>query len=139
MKRWYVVIALIVVLAGCGNRGEEVIEPTAPDENNETTSTVMFQEIDITTDGEQFHIVGQVRTDGDAFFYRVEQDGEPIQEEKTIELEEAAPGSFQDFEIMETFSEDILEQEEPPIVIMYGKDADKNEINPNYVPVDTEE
>ncbi|MFD1415300.1 putative periplasmic lipoprotein [Oceanobacillus jeddahense] len=139
MKRWYVVIALIVLLAGCGNRGEEVIEPIAPEEDNETASTVMFQEIDITSDGEQFHIVGQARTDAEAFFYRVEQDGEPIQEEKTIELEEAAPGSFQDFEIMETFSEDILEQEEPPIVIMYGKDGDNNEINPNYVPVDTEE
>ncbi|GAA0312821.1 hypothetical protein [Oceanobacillus sp. FSL W7-1293] len=139
MKRWYAVIAVLVLLAGCGNRDEEVIEPSAPDENNETTGTVMFQEIDITADGEQFHIVGQVRTDGNAFFYRVEQDGETIQEETTVELEEADAGSFQSFQIMETFSEDTLSHEEPPFVVMYGKDEDDNEINANYVPIDTEE
>ncbi|WP_080874995.1 hypothetical protein [Oceanobacillus timonensis] len=139
MKRWYVIVAVIVLLAGCGNRGEEVIEPAAPGENDEAASTVMFQEIDITADGEQFYIVGQAKTDGDAFFYRVEQDEETVQEEEMVDLEESDPDAFQQFEIMETFSEETLEQEEPPIVVMYGKDADNNEINPNYVPIDTEE
>ncbi|WP_152657285.1 hypothetical protein [Oceanobacillus sp. CFH 90083] len=138
MKRWYAIIAITALLAGCGNRDGEVIEPAVPGDNEQTTSTVMFQEIDITVDGEQFHIIGQVRTDGDAFFYRMEQDGEIIQEEEIVELEESAPEAFQHFEIMETFSENILEQEEPPIIIMYGKDEENNEINPNYVPVDTE-
>ncbi|MFD1066750.1 hypothetical protein [Oceanobacillus locisalsi] len=139
MKRWYVMIAAVMLLAGCGNREEEVIEPSAPGENDEIASTVMFQEIDITADGEQFHIIGQVQTDAEAFFYRVEQDDETIQEEEMIELEEAESDSFQQFEIMESFSEETLNQEEPPVVVMYGKDADNEEINPNYVPIDTEE
>lgn len=143
MKRWYVVIAAIVLLAGCGNRGEEVIEPADLKEKakteNQTTDSVMFQEIDITAEGEQFHIIGQVKTSANVFFYRIEQDGEIIQEEESVELEEADPESFQNFQIMETFSGDVLEQTEPPIVFMYGKDEDNNEINTNYVPIDTEQ
>lgn len=142
MKRWYVIIAAAVLLAGCGNR-EEVIEPAGPEESteteNQTTDTVMFQELDITAEGEQFHIIGQVKTSANVFFYRIEQGGEIIQEEESVELEEADPESFQNFEIMETFSDDILEQEDPPIVIMYGKNEDNNEINANYVPIDTEQ
>ncbi|GIO24439.1 lipoprotein [Oceanobacillus sp. J11TS1] len=143
MKRWFVVIAIAVLLAGCGNRGEEVIEPADPESDNvtknQTSDSVVFQEIDVTAEGEQFHIIGQVKTTSDIFFYRIEQDGEVIQEEESVELEEGETDSFQNFEIMKTFSGDILEHEEPPIVVMYVKDKDNNEINPNYVLIDTKQ
>ncbi|GGP14399.1 hypothetical protein [Oceanobacillus neutriphilus] len=143
MKRWYVVIAAAVLLAGCGNREEEVIEPAGPEDSveteNQTTDAVTFQEIDVTAEGEQFHIIGQVKTSADVFFYRIEQDGEVIQEEESVRLEGEDPEAFRSFGIMETFSGDILEHEEPPIVIMYGKNKDNKEINANFVPIDTEQ
>lgn len=143
MKRWYVVIAVALLLAGCGNREEEVIEPADPEDSveteNQTTDAVMFQEIDVTAEGEQFHIIGQVKTSADVFFYRIEQGGEIIQEEESVKLEGEDPEAFQNFGIMETFSGDILEHEEPPIVIMYGKNEDNKEINANFVPIDTEQ
>lgn len=137
MKYWYIIIVLFIMLTACGNRDEEVIEPVDPEQQEiQTTESVMFQEMDITTDGEQIHIIGQVKTSGNVFFYRIEQDNEVIQEEKKVELE-AETEAFQRFEIMTSLSSDILEQAEPPFIVMYGKDEDGEEVNPNYVPIDT--
>lgn len=126
-------------MTACGNRDEEVIEPIESEpESNQQASSVMFRNVDVNVESEQFHIIGEVSTSGGFFNYYIEHDAEIIQEEEEVEVEESVD-NWSSFEIVETLPNDVLESDMPPIVVLHGKNVDGEHINENYIPIDIQE
>ncbi|MFD1335678.1 hypothetical protein ACFQ4N_08975 [Oceanobacillus iheyensis] len=138
MKKIGIVMLILLFMAACGNRDEDVIEPVKTErELDQRATSVQFREIDVNLESEQFHIIGEVSSSGGLFYYHVELDGEIIQEE-TFEEVENSNSEWNRFQIVETLPNDVLEGNSPPVMVLYGKNESGEPINENYIPIDTQ-
>ena len=129
--RYIIILTAALMLAACGTE-----ENSTTDSNQENTASVMFQNIDVKVDGDEFILSGEAITIGDEVFYVINQGEERLQEEKNIMIDSATAGDWKVFEINEAIPETAKDSEDPLIVMLYGKDENNEKINPNYIPVD---
>ncbi|WP_144029185.1 hypothetical protein [Oceanobacillus profundus] len=118
-------IIIVFLLAACGNENQAA-------ENN---NSIVFQNIDVVSDANEFVLTGEVAATEGEFFYVIEQGDEQISEEKRISIAQKS-GDWVEFEIKEKLSEAVIESNNPPIMMLYGKNMDDEIVNPNYIPVD---
>lgn len=126
------------LLVGCGD------DSTPTEENSEVdlpkvdeTTTVVFRNLDLETEENEFHLVGEVNTETQVFYYLIEQDEEEIQAEEEYQVEES--GAWEAFEITGEIPMENVEEGETPILMMYGKSKDGDILHPNYIPIDIQE
>ncbi|WP_164215023.1 hypothetical protein [Virgibacillus sp. YIM 98842] len=130
--RFILLIIAILFLAACGNTEESVDENDAEQDE----AGVDFRNIDVQTEDLEVNVTGQASTDSNEFYYRVEEAGNVILEEARVSLEEAQT-DWREFEIMLDLSEKYSNNnEEPPIILLYGKNSEGEMVNPNYIPID---
>ncbi|GLO65634.1 MULTISPECIES: hypothetical protein [Oceanobacillus] len=138
MKKIGIVMLVLLFLTACGNRDEDVIEPMESEsELDQQATSVQFRNVDVNIESEQFHIIGEVNSSGGLFYYKVELNGEIIQEEAYEQVENST-NEWSEFEIVETLPREVLEGNDPPVVVLYGKNQSGEPINENYVPIDTQ-
>jgi hypothetical protein len=131
--RFILLIIAILFLAACGNTEESVDENDA---EQDEAGSVDFRNIDVQTEDLEVNVTGQASTDSNEFYYRVEEAGDVIMEEARVSLEEAQT-DWREFEIMLDLSEKYSNNnEEPPIILLYGKNSEGEMVNPNYIPID---
>ena len=132
MKINYLILIILgLLLTACG---EDTSTPEANMEQSEEETSVTFRGLDIQTEGTSFVLTGEVNAADDIFYYLVKQGEEELLAEQSVEL---TPGDeWVSFEISEELPEQTLDGEEAPIITMYGKTADNQTINPNFIPVD---
>ena len=123
--RYFMLIIIVFLLATCGNENQAA-------ENN---NSIVFQNIDVVSDANEFVLTGEVAATEGEFFYVIEQGDEQISEEKRISIAQKS-GDWVEFEIKEKLSEAVIESNNPPIMMLYGKNMDDEIVNPNYIPVD---
>ncbi|MFS0752199.1 hypothetical protein [Oceanobacillus sp. 1P07AA] len=139
MKKIGIIMLILIFMAACGNRDEDAIEPIESErELDQQASSVQFRNVDVNIESEQFHIIGEVNSSGGLFYYQVELDGEIIQEETYQEVESSTE-EWSKLEIVETLPREVLEGNEPPVVVLFGKNQSGEPINENYVPIDTQQ
>jgi len=133
--RYLLMVAAAVVLVGCSGEDNEAseVDETAEQNVQESNTSVNFRNLDMTVEDDNFHLVGEVTTSENIFYYTIEQGDEVLQEETAVELEQ---GEWIDFEIDGSLPEDADDHSEPPIILLYGKDGNGETVNPNYVPID---
>lgn len=133
MKKSYLLaILLIIFLAGCGSDPEP-----AEESDTEETSSLLFRNLDLQQEENTFVLSGEVTSDEQVFYYRLEQGEEELQEEAVYELE-AEAGTWESFEITGEIPASASEAEASPILTLYGKAEDGETIHPNYIPIDME-
>lgn len=134
--RFLFMIIVAIMLVGCSSGDNETPEVNEPNEQADTKSSISvnFRNIEVTMEDFQFHMLGEVNASEDSFYYIIEQGEEVLQEEKKIELDQEG---WNDFEIDGELPENVVEQSEPPIILLYGKDKNGELVNPNYIPIDT--
>ncbi|MDO6449269.1 hypothetical protein [Oceanobacillus sp. FSL W7-1304] len=123
--RYFMLIIIVFLLAACGNENQAA-------ENN---NSIVFQNIDVVSDANEFVLTGEVAATEGEFFYVIEQGDEQISEEKRISIAQKSC-DWVEFEIKEKLSEAVIESNNPPIMMLYGKNMDDEIVNPNYIPVD---
>ncbi|WP_010650038.1 hypothetical protein [Oceanobacillus massiliensis] len=135
--KYIMMLASVLILAACGNGNSNTADSqhTVVEESN---ASVKFQNLDLKTEGNEFVLTGEASATEGAFFYVIDQEAERIVEEQRITLE-ADPGVWEDFEIKGTLPETVRGKEAPPMILLYGKDANDKTVNPNYIPIDIEE
>lgn len=116
---------MLILLVACGNDNQAA-------ENN---TSVVFQNIDVVSEGNEFVLTGEVIATEGEFFYVIEQGEEQISAEKRILIDQET-GDWEGFEIKEKLSDAVIESNDPPIIMLYGKNNDDGIVNPNYIPVD---
>lgn len=124
-------IGLGLLLAGCGNTEDGETEQSGGDH---TDQQLQLRNIDVKVEELDVQLDAEVNTLSDKIFYRVEQGDTVLQEESSIELTEDK--EWKAFKIETTLAENVKEKEDAPIIVIYGKSENEEEINPNYIPVD---
>lgn len=136
MKKIIVLLAAAAILAACGDNENQTAEQS--EEQSEETAdspATSFQQLDVTGEGSTIHITGQAKTEADRVYYRFEQGDDTLVEETPIELGKNAQ-EWSDFELDVQITEAIKESEEVPLVILYGKNENGENVNENHVPID---
>ncbi|WP_339228798.1 hypothetical protein NSQ77_03275 [Oceanobacillus sp. FSL K6-2867] len=123
--RYFMLATIVFLLAACGDDNPAV----------ENTNSVVFQNIDIVSKGNEFVLTGEVIAAEGEFFYIIEQGDKQIFEERRISAPQES-GDWGKFEIKEQLSNAMIESNDPPILMLYGKNKDGEIVNPNYIPVD---
>lgn len=132
MKRKYLILIILgLLLSACG---EDTSTPDASMEQSNEEISVTFRGLDIKAEDTSFVLTGEVNAADDIFYYLVKQGEEELLAEQSVEL--ASGEEWVSFEITEELPEETLDGEEAPIITMYGKTADNQTINPNFIPVD---
>ncbi|WP_217585954.1 hypothetical protein [Lentibacillus saliphilus] len=137
-------VLLLAMLVGCanGNSSSGDQDTTRKDsevqdsgENaSDSTAHISIKNIDIKiVDKKNVRINGEAQASGDAVFYRVLHEDDMIVDETKIKLEE---DDWNSFHIQITLPQKVIETDQVPVFMIYGKDANGNEINPNYFGID---
>lgn len=129
--KYFLFIICLFILAAC----EEDSVPAGNNESSETEISVSFRNLDVQTEASSFMLTGEVNADENVFYYTVKQGENELLSEQSIDISEEAAG-WSEFEITGEIPEEALQEEETPIITLYGKDAAGEEINPNYIPID---
>lgn len=121
-------IILAFVLVGCNNQQKPTV--TAPDTNEaEDQIVVAFKNVEVEVEGRQIHLTGEANADNNGIFYQLTQGEKVLEKETDIILDDGK------FDVKFMLSKDAAEEEEAPIIMLYGKGSNGDEINPNYIPV----
>lgn len=131
--KYVMIILAALVLTACGNNENAETENTDTTQTNSNVS-VMFQNMDLNSEGTTFVLTGEATSTDGKIYYVIDQGEDRLIEENTITLEKT--GEWTKFEIEETLPESSLEANDPPVITLYGKDANNEMANPNYIPVD---
>lgn len=129
--RYLLAIMFLFLLAACG-------EEAAPAERNGDTQqevSVSFRNLDIQVEDTSFVLTGEVNAKENIFYYAVKQGKNELISEESIEVAKEG-ASWTGFEITGQLPEEAVESKDAPIIMLYGKTADGEEINPNYIPID---
>lgn len=132
----------MLTLVGCGNKGTNHAtkspsneEGTEQADQEESKETAEFKSIDIKVDDKEIHLTGNANVSNGALYYEIEdQEGKVLLKEQKFELEEAE-GNWSEFAI-DIPTEKVEDAGDTAILLMYGKDENGKEMNPNHVPVD---
>ena len=130
--RFMMLMMIMVFLVACGNTEERIDENDA--ESGEMES-VNLRNVNVETKDLEVNVTGEASTVSNEFYYRVDEEGNVIIEEAYLPLEETEIG-WSEFELTLDLTEEYTNNEEPPIIVLYGKNSDGEIINPNYIPVD---
>ena len=128
----YLMLMMTVFLAACGNTGESV------DENESETDeagSVILRNMEVVTEDLEVEVTGEASSESNEFYYHVEEGGNIIMEETQMSLEESQ-SDWSKFEIKLDLTDKYTNNEEPPIIVLYGKNSEGEMINSNYIPVD---
>lgn len=123
-------LLLLFILAACGGETptEESIEP------EEERPAVNFRNLDMEVEDIIFMLTGEVQTTEQTLFYIVMQGEETLLGEQAVEI--SSDDEWVSFEIADELSDEAREGEDSPILTLYGKSNDGQQINPNYIPID---
>ncbi|WP_068676595.1 hypothetical protein [Oceanobacillus sp. Castelsardo] len=126
MKQIMLLILTVVLLVGCSNTDRSNSEIS-------TTSTIDIRNVDVQVEELTANLVADVKTTREEIYYRIEMGEEVLQDEKPIQLngEEWKP-----FEIESTLPVKVMEAEDAPIFVIYGKNEKGETTNPNYIPIE---
>lgn len=125
---------MLAVLTACGSSAEENedAENNGQQQSEETVS-VIFRHIDLKVEDHEYVLTGEVQSMTEVY-YTIEQEGEVLQEEERLELEDST--EWTSFEISGELPESVDQSKEPPVIVLYGKNEQGEQINPNYIPID---
>ncbi|MFD1037690.1 hypothetical protein ACFQ3N_04570 [Virgibacillus byunsanensis] len=143
----YVWIALTAtLLIGCSEDNTEQEEVQQDQEENNAAETepestddsaVEFRNVDVKVENNEVQLTGEGKSDTDVAYFKLDQGESQIVEETEVELDPNEQGWGQ-FEITVQLSDEVASTEEVPVIMLYGKNASGEVINPNYIPVDLE-
>jgi len=137
--KYLILIASAFILIGCSNNEKETETPD-PEQANEATERVdevegSFRGGNIIYRKNYAQIEGSAKTTNDKFYYHVEQEGEVIVEETEVTLDETEDG-WGEYKIELDLTDDMYEQEEYPVLVLYVKASDDTKVNPTNIPID---
>lgn len=129
--RTFLLIIVAFILTACG----EESGPIESNENGQTKISISFRNLDVQTEGNSFVLTGEVNTEESIFYYVLKQGENELISEQSVDVSAGAAG-WANFKISGEIPEEALQREDTPIITMYGKSAEDEEINPNYIPID---
>ncbi|MFA1818972.1 hypothetical protein ACDX78_02010 [Virgibacillus oceani] len=132
MRYLNLIIITVLFLAACGDTGETIDENAS---ETDRTGSVNLRNVEVEVEDLEVEVTGEASTASDEFYYRVEEEGNVIIEETHMGLEESQ-SDWSNFEIILDLTENYANNEEPPIIVLYGKNSEGDMINPNHIPVD---
>ncbi|RKQ32608.1 hypothetical protein [Oceanobacillus halophilus] len=124
MKKLLVVLLVSVLLAGCNS--EQANQP-------DNGVSLEIRNVDVLVDNDRTALTAEVKASAKKIFYRIEQGESDLLKEQQIDLESA---EWAKIEIEEKLPDESLDKEDPPIIVIYGKDNNGQTVNPNYIPID---
>ncbi|MUV36541.1 hypothetical protein JNUCC1_00344 [Lentibacillus sp. JNUCC-1] len=150
MKYIIMILLSAVILAGCGSESDQNTEQTTDNQakqevneelnegsnetkNEETAMDIAFKNIDIKIhDKKNVRIKGEAKSSNEKAYYQILHKDVLVEETK-IELEGE---DWTSFTIETTLPQDVIETEEVPVLMIYGKTESGKEVNPNYFGID---
>lgn len=126
MKRIMLLMLFAVLLVGCSNTDELI-------SNSDSPNTIDIRNVDVQVEDLTAKLVADVKTSSEEIFYRVELGEEVLQEEKPIQLNGQ---EWKPFEIEVTLPKKVMEADDAPIFVIYGKSENGKAMNPNYIPIE---
>src|SRR5699024_124907 len=103
-------------------------------DRKEETPAVNFRNLDMAVEDIIFMLTGEVKTNEQTLFYIVMQGEEKLIGEQAIEI--ASDGEWTNIEIAEELPGEVRDGEDAPILTLYGKSTDGQQVNPNHIPID---
>jgi len=134
--KYIILIMMSILLSACGNA-----DPDVEDTENENTSgqeetgSVVLQDVEVETEDLLVSVTGEAIADKGEFYYRVEEEGDVIVEETHVSLEDP-DDNWEEFDITLDLTDKYSGNEEPPVIVLYGKNDEGEMVNPNYIPID---
>ncbi|WP_121639324.1 hypothetical protein [Virgibacillus sp. Bac330] len=137
-KKVFLFLAISLVLFGCSTKNEKA-GTTAKDTSTREAQAngVRFENLDMEVNDGIAVLQGEVHANETNVFYQLEHEGESLSDETALPLEKKK-GQWEKFMVEVELPEETLNAEEPPVIVIYGKNHDGEKINPNYFPVDVE-
>lgn len=134
MKKYILLlITLFLFIAGCSN---EDTNETNEENSNESDVHLQMRNIDVQVEELKVKVAAEVNTNENVIYYKLEQGEEVIQEEQSLEIDKQE--NWVEIHIDYTLEEKMLDKENPPVIHLYVKDNQNNEVNSNYIPIDVE-
>jgi hypothetical protein len=127
-------IMIALFLTACGDTTEE------PDVENDDPgldemNSVNLRNVDVAAEDLEVVVTGEASAVSDEFYYRVEEEGDVIVEEEHVTLDEPED-DWSEFELTLDLTDKYSNNEEPPVIVLYGKNSEGEMVNPNYIPID---
>ncbi|MFD2042710.1 hypothetical protein ACFSTA_00140 [Ornithinibacillus salinisoli] len=130
MKK-FILILIAVTLFGCSEKAD----PDQAGNTSEDQARVKFQQMDVTVEDNVATLKGEANTVNQEFYYSVHIGESQIGEEEKVTLENGA-NDWRDFTIQVELTDDMIKDEEIPVLHLYGKRENGEKVNPNYIPID---
>jgi len=132
--RFIMLIMIALFLTACGDTTEE------PDVENDDPgldemNSVNLRNVDVAAEDLEVVVTGEASAVSDEFYYRVEEEGDVIVEEEHVTLDEPED-DWSEFELTLDLTDKYSNNEEPPVIVLYGKNSEGEMVNPNYIPID---
>lgn len=128
----WMMILIASFLTACS--GGDDVKESGSESGESEHEYVVFRLLDLQTEGTSFVLTGDVHAEDGKFYYTVDQGGENVIEEQSVELSSA--DGWNEFEISGELPEEVKDKQEAPIITMYAKTEDGERANPNFIPVD---
>lgn len=132
MRKIIVFLLTVLLLAACGSEQEARSDHK---EEHTDTASVMFRGIDVKVEGNQMHLIGEAKASGNELYYELSQGKKILQKETMIALDEEHLG-WSEFDIASALPDNVADEADTPIVMLYVKGDNGRIVNPNYIPVD---
>ncbi|GAB3789971.1 hypothetical protein [Virgibacillus kimchii] len=136
MRYMMLLMIVTIFLGACGDAGtdtEDTGNENVPDQ--EEAHSIQLRNIDVEAEDLQVSVTGEASTEKNEFYYRVEEEGEVIMEEEHVSLE-ASDTEWIEFDLTLDLAGKYSQNEEPPIIVLYGKNSEGDMVNPNFIPID---
>lgn len=130
MRKYLWMLVCLLIFTACGNMDED----KANNENDH--QSVAFRHIDVVVEEDQVQITGEMNSWDGNFYYHVLQGEEKVIEEQKVSTDHI---DFWSSFTIDVSKDEINESEEIPHLVLYGKDEQEKQINPNYIPIDLEQ
>ncbi|WP_156288843.1 hypothetical protein [Oceanobacillus salinisoli] len=128
--KYIILLLMSMILVGCNN--EEAANGES-NETEETSASIEIRNVDVQVEELQVILMAEAKTSSNEIFYRLEQGEELLQEERQMSFN--GEKEWNAFELEVTLPEEVSAEENPPIIVIYGKNENGDMINPNYIPV----
>lgn len=140
MKKLYIlfIVFIVSILGACGGDSDQPeADGIETNQQAEENAEVALNNIDVQTEGLSYDVTGDVQAKENVIYYVLEHEGDVIEEETEINIEETE--GWGNFEISGELPEAVTDSEEPPTLILYGKNEEGEQVNSNFIPIDLTE
>lgn len=120
--RIFTLLILLLILAAC-NEDSKSIE-----------GGLELHNINVQLKGNEIQLTAEADTALSEIYYVIEQGEEMVQDETVITLPDGE--GVKEISLSYILPDEMKEKDEPPVIVIYGKSGDGEQIQPNYIPVD---